>query len=438
MAETYYGSAGKDADAGLARILEATKIAGKAGQDAYNEAAGGMDARQKEALARAGGADAFVGGGSTLFKDRAVSQDARFRNALDTARSGYTQGLAGTAASATSYMNKLKAALPALQAQNSQLLASKEGALAGAAAKKKASEEKTKIIGETQAELDALLRERETLRTAKPQAEATVASWGTDTSRDKSGVPKNFNAAPLEHQIGVNQKRMKELEGGHHKIPRDLLMSGDPSKYGGETRKKMEEYQHLMERNQRFQGALDKMRAPAQPITSASTPLPAGVAGPVKQVLPQDRLAAVESRIAELQASQQRPSEISNRIAVDKYKWDPALAKGTFTDALWKPMVSATGEALAPEISPMAASLAAKGDVLMGEADIQSILDDPNVLEDVQSYQRDAASGEMTLSEADEQLRKDLLGDEGPENGYEIYQVMRAILGTMGWKKDKK
>lgn len=437
MAETYYGSAGKDSDAGLARILEATKIAGKAGQDAYNEAASGMDVRQKQALTQASGADAFVGGGSTLFKDRAVAQDARFRNALDTARSGYTQGLAGTQASATSYFNKLKAALPALQAQNSQTLASKEARLAGAQAKAKAAQEKTKIIGETQAELDTLIKERDTLRSAKPQAEAGAASWGTDTTKDKAGVPKNFNAAPLEYQINENNKRMKQLEGGHHKIPKDLLATGDPTKYGGETRKRMEEYQHLMERNQRFQGALDKMRAPSEGLTPAMQPLPAGVAGPVLPSRPADRLAEVEKRIAEIQASQQRPSDISNRIAVDKYGWDPALAKGTFTDALWKPMTAATGE-LNSQISPMAASLAGKGDVLMGADEIQAILDDSNVTDDIASYQKDAAAGEMTLSEADEQLRKDLLGEDGPENGYEIYQVMRAILGTMGWKKEDR
>lgn len=436
MAETYYGTAGKDAQAGLARILEATKQAGKAGQDAYNEAASGMDIRQKQALTQAGGADAFIGGGSTLFKDRAVGQDARFRNALDTARTGYTQGLEGTKASATSYFEKLRAALPALQAQNSQLLSSKEASLAGRQQKAKQSEEKTKIIGETQAELDKLLAERETLSKQQPIEKAGDASW----------APGGFNAKPLETQIAANQKRMQELtsvkgegfSGGTGKIPVSVLATANPAQYTGKVRSAIEEYQHLASRNARFQGALDKQRAPSTGLTSAMTPLPAGIAGPVLPARPKDRLVEVEKRIAELQSQQQRPSDISNRIAVDKYKWDPAFAKGTFTDALWRPMTDATGKTLAPELSPMAASLAAKGDVLLGADEIQSILDQGTTATALTQAQKDSAAGSMTFSEADKNLREDFLDPDSENYSPETYQVLKAILKGYSWKPEKR
>src|SRR5687768_7922673 len=111
MADTYYGTAGRDADDGLAKLLQATKSAGKAGQDAYNTAKTDMDASQAAALKVAGGAEAFIGRGSRTFTDRRNQESARFTTALNVPSRATTRGWLAPPprASPTSRSSRLRA-----------------------------------------------------------------------------------------------------------------------------------------------------------------------------------------------------------------------------------------------------------------------------------------------------------------------------------------
>jgi hypothetical protein len=156
MASPYFDSANQQIDESKKGLLEAVAQAGTQGKQAYDAAQAQAAQARQDAMSRAAERSALygVGGDNQTFLG---GYDAR-ANQMGVNRSNFESGLAQTAASGQSYLEKARASVPMLEAQNIGKVTDQETKikLAIQAAKDKAQAELDK---ETRAEQRA--RERE-------------------------------------------------------------------------------------------------------------------------------------------------------------------------------------------------------------------------------------------------------------------------------------
>jgi len=200
MASPYFDSANRQIDESKKGLLEAVATGGSAGKAAFDAAQAQAAQARQDAVARAAQRSALygVGGDQQTFLG---AYDARM-NQMNVNRSNFESGLAQTQASGESYLDKARASIPVLEAQNLQKVTDQETKIKTAieAARQKAEAERLK----------AEEAERRTLEREQRAEARTIARENRAAARDAAKQAKKDNTPSNQGLLGLAAQAAKQ------------------------------------------------------------------------------------------------------------------------------------------------------------------------------------------------------------------------------------